>query len=253
MTVSPLRGIVLRPPLLRDGGFATSLGTLLEAEAAGVDFAVLAQGDTEDPAIAAAALLARTGSIGIIVEARLADHRPYNLARRIASLDLAGEGRVGLLADPSGIEAADEYLAVLEGLWCSWEPNAFSRDRATGRFFDPQKMHPLHHSGEHFSVRGPLNVEPSRQSRPVLAMRLAASALTLAARHADIVIVTPKQDALLAAFGVHPERRGTAVRVFATSADECSMQAEAPVPAPTYKGPPTLRQRLGLALLERRS
>ena len=43
-----------------------------------------------------------------------------------------------------------------------------SRDRNSERYFDPAKLHYLNHKGEHFSVRGPLNVARPPQGHPVL-------------------------------------------------------------------------------------
>ena len=53
-------------------------------------------------------------------------------------------------------------------MWDSWDDDAFVRDRATGRYFDPAKLHTLNHKGEHFSVRGPLNVARPPQGHPVI-------------------------------------------------------------------------------------
>jgi hypothetical protein len=40
-------------------------------------------------------------------------------------------------------------------LWDSWEADAFLRYKASGVWFEFDKMHFLHHRGEPFSVRGP--------------------------------------------------------------------------------------------------
>ena len=71
------------------------------------------------------------------------------------------------------------------GLWDSWEDDAFLRDADSGQYFDPAKLHPLHHRGEHFKVRGPLNVARSPQGRPVVVQAGASPAgRDLAARSA---------------------------------------------------------------------
>ena len=36
------------------------------------------------------------------------------------------------------------------GLWDSWDDDAFMRDKESGVFFDPAKMHTLNHRGKHF-------------------------------------------------------------------------------------------------------
>jgi FMN-dependent oxidoreductase (nitrilotriacetate monooxygenase family) len=59
-------------------------------------------------------------------------------------------------------------MQVVTGLWNSWEDDAFLYDKESGRFFDPDKLHILAHKGEHFSVRGPLNVARPPQGWPVI-------------------------------------------------------------------------------------
>jgi alkanesulfonate monooxygenase len=54
------------------------------------------------------------------------------------------------------------------GLWDSWDDDAFLRDKESGIFFHPDKLHRLNHKGENFSVRGPLNVPHTPQGRPVI-------------------------------------------------------------------------------------
>ena len=74
-------------------------------------------------------------------------------------------------------------------------------DKPSGQFFLPDKMHVLQHRGEHFMVRGPLNVNPSPQGRPVLATVLHAATLPVAVRSAEVVFLAglspPAQHALL--------------------------------------------------------
>ena len=53
-------------------------------------------------------------------------------------------------------ERAREFAEVVRGLWQSWEPEAFTRDKASGIYFDPDKMKILNYRGNVFSVRGPL-------------------------------------------------------------------------------------------------
>jgi alkanesulfonate monooxygenase SsuD/methylene tetrahydromethanopterin reductase-like flavin-dependent oxidoreductase (luciferase family) len=57
---------------------------------------------------------------------------------------------------------------VVQGLWDSWEDDAFVYDKAAGVFFDKSKLHTLDHKGEFFSVKGPLNIRRSKQGRPVI-------------------------------------------------------------------------------------
>jgi alkanesulfonate monooxygenase SsuD/methylene tetrahydromethanopterin reductase-like flavin-dependent oxidoreductase (luciferase family) len=165
------------------------------AEQAGVETAVLpdaippAEGGTgwPDALILIGWLAASTGRIRFLGRVSSLGHQPYNLARRLASLDLISGGRAGwLVADEDfdaafaafsgkarleGVDLADrekEFAAVVEGLWQSWDADALLLDKQAGRFFRPEAMHPLDHDGAHFSVRGPLNVMRSPRGRPDL-------------------------------------------------------------------------------------
>jgi alkanesulfonate monooxygenase len=128
-----------------------------------------------------------TERIGLVATATTSYNEPYNLARKFASLDLISGGRAGwnVVTSANVFEAynfgreahyehaerydrAEEFTDVVRGLWDSWDDDAFVRDRSTGRYYDPAKLHTLNHKGEHFSVRGPLNVARSPQGHPVL-------------------------------------------------------------------------------------
>jgi alkanesulfonate monooxygenase len=73
-------------------------------------------------------------------------------------------------------------------LWDCWEDDAFVRDQASGVFFDPSKMHVLNHKGEHFSVRGPINIPRTPQGYPVVVQAGASEqGQEMAAASADVV------------------------------------------------------------------
>jgi FMN-dependent oxidoreductase (nitrilotriacetate monooxygenase family) len=85
-------------------------------------------------------------------------------------------------------EIAEEYLEVAQGLWDSWEDDAFVRDKESGVFFEPSKMHRLDHEGKHFSVQGPLNIARSKQGHPVIFQAGSSeSGRNLAAKGADAI------------------------------------------------------------------
>jgi FMN-dependent oxidoreductase (nitrilotriacetate monooxygenase family) len=69
---------------------------------------------------------------------------------------------------PDRYSRADEFLEVVIKLWESWEPDALVDDKKNNRFADSDKIHPINHSGENFSVRGPLPFMRSRQGRPLI-------------------------------------------------------------------------------------
>jgi FMN-dependent oxidoreductase (nitrilotriacetate monooxygenase family) len=128
-----------------------------------------------------------TEHIGLVATATTSYNEPYNVARKFASLDLISGGRAGWNVVTSanlseafnfGREAhyehgerydrALEFTEVVRGLWDSWDDDAFLRDRESGIYFDPAKLHTLNHKGGYFSVRGPLNVARSPQGQPVI-------------------------------------------------------------------------------------
>lgn len=140
-----------------------------------------------EPTTLLAALAVATSRIGLVCTATTSYNEPYNIARRFASLDQISKGRIGWNVVTSanlteawnfGREAhfehgerydrAVEFTEVVQGLWDSWDDDAFLRDRESAVYFDPARLHYLHHKGEHFSVRGPLNVSRSPQGQPVI-------------------------------------------------------------------------------------
>ncbi|WP_176052465.1 LLM class flavin-dependent oxidoreductase [Paraburkholderia caribensis] len=160
-----------------------------------------------EPLTLLSALAAVTQRIGLVGTASTTFNEPYHIARKFASLDHISGGRAGwnLVTSSSAHEAKnfnfDEHLAharryeravefaeVVEGLWDSWDEDAFVRDKASGRYFDPSKRHVLDHRGEFFNVRGPLNVERSPQGRPVVVQAGSSEAgKALAARTAEVI------------------------------------------------------------------
>jgi FMN-dependent oxidoreductase (nitrilotriacetate monooxygenase family) len=140
-----------------------------------------------DPLTLLSALAAVTTRIGLVATATTSYNEPYHIARKFASLDHISDGRAGWnVVTSSNIseaynfgreqhyehgeryDRAIEFVEVVKGLWDSWDDDAFVRDRASGRYFDPSKLHELNHRGKHFSVRGPLNVARPPQGHPVL-------------------------------------------------------------------------------------
>lgn len=141
-----------------------------------------------EPFTLLSALAVTTEHIGLVGTATTSYNDAFNLARRFASLDLISHGRAGWNVVTSGDAGtagnygrdehydydtrygrAHEAIEVVQGLWDSYEDDAFPRDRESGVFLDPTKMHRLDHEGEFFPrVVGPLNIERSAQGRPVV-------------------------------------------------------------------------------------
>ena len=140
-----------------------------------------------EPLTLLSALAMATDRIGLVATATTSFNEPYNVARKFASLDHLSNGRAGwnIVTSSSTTEAynfgsqdhrelgeryrrAREFVQVVRGLWDSWEDDAVPIDKASGFFFDADKMHMLNHEGPQFSVRGPLTLPRSPQGHPVL-------------------------------------------------------------------------------------
>ena len=151
---------------------------------------VIAPSLSFEPLTLLSALAAVTSKIGLVATASTSYSEPYNLARQFASLDQISGGRVGwnlvTSSDPDaaknfggaseGNQAAHadrysrarEFHQVVDKLWDSWEDDTLLLDKDKGVFLDRHKLHLADHQGEHFNVRGPLNVLRSPQGKPVL-------------------------------------------------------------------------------------
>ncbi len=140
-----------------------------------------------EPLTLLSALAVTTTNIGLVGTITTSYNSPFNVARRLASLDLISHGRAGWNVVTSGDAGtagnysrdehfdyptrygrAHEHVAVARGLWDSYEDDAFPRDKEAGVFFDPSRQHRLDHRGEHFQVVGPLNLQRSPQGQPVI-------------------------------------------------------------------------------------
>jgi FMN-dependent oxidoreductase (nitrilotriacetate monooxygenase family) len=160
-----------------------------------------------EPLTLLSALSSVTERIGLVATASTTYNEPYHVARKFASLDHLSAGRAGWnlvtsadereaynfsreshLAHARRYDRAEEFIDVVSGLWDTWEDDAFVRDKQEGLFFDPEKLHVLGHQGEHFSVRGPLNIPRSPQGHPVVVQAGSSEAgRALAARTAEVI------------------------------------------------------------------
>ncbi|WP_434400591.1 NtaA/DmoA family FMN-dependent monooxygenase [Planococcus sp. 11815] len=147
-----------------------------------------------------------THSIGLAATIATSYADPFTVARQIASLDKISNGRAGWNAVTSNLGGLanysrthlsksdlypmkQEFLEIVEGLWDSYEDDAFIRNKATGEFYDPRKMYALNYRGNNFSVDGPLNISRSRQGRPVISQAGTSSDfMDIAAKHAEIIM-----------------------------------------------------------------
>jgi FMN-dependent oxidoreductase (nitrilotriacetate monooxygenase family) len=153
------------------------------------------------------ALSQHTSRIGLIATVSSTYNEPYNLARRLASVDHVSGGRAGWnivtsagadeaanfgLTDrpnhAARYERADEFLSVAKALWDSWESEAVVAEKESGRYADPSRLHGVAHAGTHFQVAGPLNVERPPQGYPLLVQAGSSDdGKSFAARHAEAI------------------------------------------------------------------
>jgi FMN-dependent oxidoreductase (nitrilotriacetate monooxygenase family) len=183
-----------------------------------------------------------TERIGLVCTASTSYYEPFNVARLFGSLDHISGGRAGwnvvTSANPSSsfnfnrdahydlaerYQRAREFVQVVLGLWDSWEDDAFLRDRSSSRYFDPNKLHPLNHKGQFFSVRGPLNLTRPPQGHPVIAQAGASEdGKELGAETAEVIFFS--QQRLQAAQNFYRDVKGRMAK-FGRSPDQLKMLA----------------------------
>jgi FMN-dependent oxidoreductase (nitrilotriacetate monooxygenase family) len=149
-----------------------------------------------------------TKHIGVVATITTGFYPPYLAARLATSLDHATNGRVGLnlvtshndrTAQNFGQQSqrehderyrvADDWVAAVSALWETWDADAVQADAVNGIYVDPAKVHPADYEGEFFRTRGPLNVMPGPQRRPVICQAGGSpKGQAFGATHADTII-----------------------------------------------------------------
>jgi len=164
-----------------------------------------------DPMLLIPAMAAATEHLGFGVTSTLTWEPPFTFARRMSTLDHLTRGRIGwnivtgylasaaramgrdgLIAHDDRYDIADDYMEVVYKLWeGSWEDGAALRDRATGVFADPARVHHVRHDGPHHRMDAIHLCEPSPQRTPVLYQAGSSGRGRLfAARHAECVFIS---------------------------------------------------------------
>lgn len=160
-----------------------------------------------DPSVLAAHLGGKYADIGWMIDAPTSHNAPYNLARRLLSVDRATGGRAGVVLLPGvGDEVSDaaapdrgttdradqwiEYAQILTQLWESFPSAALLGDQENALVVDDAMIRPIDFDGHFYRVAGPLDGPSSVQGRPVLvATEPAAVGWSRVAPIADAVIV----------------------------------------------------------------
>ncbi|VVO32952.1 LLM class flavin-dependent oxidoreductase [Pseudomonas fluorescens] len=162
-----------------------------------------------EPLTILSALAAITTNIGLVATVTVSYTEPYQVARQFSSLDHISGGRAGWNVVTSWLSGtadnfskaehpphavryriAKEHVNTVQGLWDSWEDDAFTYNKQTGEFFAPSKLHALNPKGDFFSVKGPLNIARSRQGQPVIFQAgTSEDGRNFAAQNADAIFV----------------------------------------------------------------
>ncbi len=172
-----------------------------------------------DPTLLVSAMALVTKHLGFGITSNLTFEHPYQLARTFSTLDHLTKGRIGWnivtgyldsgargMGLPGGrahddrYDAADDFLTAVYKLWeGSWEHGAVLRDRKTGVFTDPAKVHRVLHEGPHYRVDGIHLAEPSPQRTPLLYQAgTSRRGRLFAARHAEAIFLNGPTKPLLA-------------------------------------------------------
>ena len=214
-----------------------------------------------DPLEVLSSLATVTDQVGLIATVSTTYSYPWDIARRLATLDFLSHGRAGwnivTTAEPAAAgnfgnqpyppaavryDRASEYVEVVLQLWDGWEDDAAVMSRRTGQWADPARLHPPRHPGTHFDVSGYLPFPRSPQGHPFLTQAGSSPwGVALAARYADAVFtpvggiaagVAFRQDmrAKAAAFRRDPDQvrilPGLSFLLAGTDAEAAALKAE---------------------------
>ena len=166
-----------------------------------------------DPVQLLSSVASATEQVGLIATVSTTYSFPWDVARRLATLDFLSRGRAGwnivTTVEPAAAgnfgdrphppradryERADEFVRVVLALWDGWEDDAMVGSKQTGIWADPARLHPPRHHGKHFDVSSYLPFPRSPQGHPFLAQAGSSPAgVALAAKYADGVF-TPQSD-----------------------------------------------------------
>src|SRR5580658_10907531 len=160
-----------------------------------------------DPLEILAALARSSARIGLIATASTTYSAPYDLARRLATIDHLSGGRAGwnivttryagaagnfgLAAHPDPADRyarAEEFVDVVTRLWNSWDAGAVLADQDKGIWADTDLIRPVDFHGRFFDVSGALTLPRSPQGRPAFAQAGSSGpGVELAGKTADLV------------------------------------------------------------------
>jgi FMN-dependent oxidoreductase (nitrilotriacetate monooxygenase family) len=152
-----------------------------------------------------AALAGVTDRIGLTGTINTTFNEPFEVARQFATLDHLSDGRAGwnivtssdaftganfrrgaFLDHAERYLRAEEFLAVAQKFWDSWEADAVLADVASGTYVDPDRIRSVEFSSAQFDVRGFATLPAGPQGHPILLQAGdSPEGRAFGARHAD--------------------------------------------------------------------
>ena len=152
-----------------------------------------------------AALAGVTDRIGLTGTINTTFNEPFEVARQFATLDHLSDGRAGwnivtssdaftganfrrggFLDHADRYLRAEEFLAVAQKFWDSWEADAVLADVASGTYVDPDRIRSVEFSSAQFDVRGFATLPAGPQGHPILLQAGdSPEGRAFGARHAD--------------------------------------------------------------------
>lgn len=160
-----------------------------------------------DPIVSLTAISQVTNYVGLVSTISSTFSNPFTASRQLLSLDHITNGRVGwnlvtsmtdwealnhsmkeLPSHDERYEKAEEFAALMNKLFLSWDSNEFLSNRSERQLINPVNIRPVNHNGTYFKVKGPSTTPRSPQGKPV-AMQAGASrqGIALASKYADAV------------------------------------------------------------------
>ncbi|WP_019634755.1 NtaA/DmoA family FMN-dependent monooxygenase [Actinomadura atramentaria] len=153
-----------------------------------------------------AALAAVTTRLGLAATVNSTFNEPYEVARRLATLDHLSEGRAawnvvtsydaftgenfrrgGFLDEADRYTRAAEFLHTARELWDSWSAADLVADPAEGRFVR-EDAGAFRHEGQHFAIQGRFTTPRGPQGHPVIIQAGDSDeGREFAARDADVI------------------------------------------------------------------
>ncbi|MCG5218635.1 NtaA/DmoA family FMN-dependent monooxygenase [Streptosporangium sp. KLBMP 9127] len=134
-----------------------------------------------------AALAAVTERLGLAGTVNATFNEPYELARRLATVDHLSDGRAawnvvttsdaftgenfrrgGYLDRADRYTRAAEFVRLARELWDSWQPDAIAANPEPGVFVRPDGIGTIDHQGRHFTIAGQFTLPRSPQGHPVI-------------------------------------------------------------------------------------